>query len=350
MVMVACKREKPAFLGPAYIAAPAGFAVTSFTATPITVNFSSNTATSNTTQVSFNATFTSSVSWTLTITGQQSGAVCVLKGISDGLTNIAWKGTNDGLTFFRKGETAIATLSFYGTSLAPTTTVTITDVRKYSSYGTFPLAGDFEDTSKVLPRHTHSGDIYSPYWASFNFPTAIANESQGIDSMAIDYNGNPVPSVQGKKYYYIKGLGAQAQFVSGLQYFGALLPKLPATPDNIWVNMYIYGTGDANAAVDLEYQEDDLHSSPGYVSSADDAWVAHLVLNHTGWKLFSIKYSDLVVSSNVGFGDKGNHIQEPNRMVSFDLVLLKKSNPNTPVEVYFDFPIFTVGGPFDPSK
>jgi hypothetical protein len=338
IVLFACSRKKVDYVGPAYVSAPSGFNVTSFTGTPSSVDFTVDS-------VLFKAVFPNPVTWTLTITGQTSGAVRTLRGISNSI-NLIWKGTNDGVTFFRTGETANAVLSFFGTTYTVSTTVNISMARDYTTYGQFPLVGDFENIKLVLPKPPST---YSPYWASFNFPTPIANEVQGIDSMAVDYNGNIVPSVQGKKYYFIRGLGAQPQFVSGLQYFGPLNPKLPSDPSNVWVNMYIYGTGNANAQVDLEYQEDDLGTTI-YNPKKDDAWVAHIVLNHIGWKLFSYRYTDLVQSTNVGFGDNGNHIREPQKLISFDLVLLKVSNPNAPVEVYFDFPIITVGGPFDPSK
>ncbi len=82
----------------------------------------------------------------------------------------------------------------------------------------------------------------------------------------------------------------------------------------------------------------------------DDAFVAKITLNHKGWKLFSFKYSSLLPSINAAFGGSGNKIMEPNRVTILNLVLTKKSDPDSPVELYFDHPIFTVGGPFDPSK
>ncbi len=339
MVLLACHRDSVNFIGPAYISAPDGFAVTSFTSSTTSIDFTAGT-------VNFNAAFTSKVSWILTIKGQQSGAVHVVTGIANGFSNIVWTGKNDEVTLFRSGETAIATLSFYGTSLAPSIAITILVAPDYTTYGSYAKYGDFETPSQVIPTPPNH---YSPYFASFNFPTPIPNESQGIDSMAIDYHGNPVPSVQGRKYYYIKGLGNQSVFVSGLQYIGGITPSLPPDPNNVWVNLYIYGTGDPNAMVTLDYQETDGTGNPyQYEPAKDDAYVATITLSHKGWKLFSFKYSDLPASTDPNFGGSGNKIHEPNLLVSYDLVLLKGSNPNSPVEVYFDYPIITVGGPFKP--
>ncbi len=335
MVMFACKRESVDYIGPAYISAPDDFSVTSFTASLPAVDFTSTTET-------FNATFTHNVSWVLTVTGQASGAVFETTGISNNISAV-WTGTNNSVTFFRTGETVTATLSFYNSKYISSINVDITQVPNFigSTYA-IALFGDFEDTAKVYD---------GVRWSEFDKPNPIPNVDQGIDSMAIDYNGKIVPSCQGKKYYYIKGLGNQPTFVSGLRYFGLMAPILPATPDNIWVNMYVYGTGDANSAIELEYQEADFDgTSFGYTPTDDDAFVAYISLSHKGWKLFSFKYSELTPSLNKDFGGNGNKIHEPNRLKAFDLILTKKSNPNKPVEVYFDFPIITVGGPFDPSK
>ena len=342
MILSACQREKVDVLGPAYISAPEGFTVTTFAASHQAVDFSLDS-------VKFNAVFTNTVSWTLIVVGQQSGAVYETKGISNGLSDAVWKGTHSSVCFFRKGENAIATLSFYGTAYTSSITITVAKTRDFSTYGQFPITGDFETPSKIEPKIGPPA-VYSPYWAAFNFPNPIPNVAQGVDSMAIDYNGNPIPPVEGTRYYYIKGKGNQQVFVSGMQYYGALVPTLPATPDNIWVNIYLWGTGDANTGVEIEYQEDDKYTGPGYDGKKDDAFTAKLTLDHKGWKLFSFKYSDLAPSLNADFGGSGNKIHEPNRLKSFDLVVVKKNNPDSPIEVYFDYPIITVGGPFNPSK
>ena len=348
IVITACHREKTDFIGPAYISAPAGFAVTNFTSSSTSINLFSPAS-----KVSFNATFSSTVSWILTITGQQSGAVSTITGTSNGLSNLEWKGVQNNIYFFRKGENVTVTLSFYGNIYtASSSSIHLLGVPNFPSIGLFSQYGDFEIPSQVLPYYATPNNHYSSFWASFNFPDSIPHMAQGIDSAAVDYNGNKVHSVQGLYYYYIKGLGNQSSYVSGLQYYGALIPSsstLPADPSQVWVNMYIYGTGDANNSVDLEYQEADAGHTT-YTANQDDAWVAHLTLDHKGWKLFSIKYSDLVITSNTLFGGSGNHVMEPNRIASWDIVLIKKSNPNSPVEVYFDYPIITKGGPFIPYK
>jgi hypothetical protein len=337
VALVSCKREEVDFIGPSYISAPEGFSVPIFTGTPSPIDFTVNS-------VAFNATFTSSVSWTLTVKGQQSGALYKTNGISDGLTNVIWKGTHSGVSFFKTGETAIATLSFFGTSYTASTSVVISKARNFNGYGQHPPGGDFENPTLI--KHA-SG------WHAFNDPTPIPNSTQGVGSSEIDYKGNVVTAIQGNNYYYIRGLGNQQYFVSGIQYDTGmpLSPATPADANNVWVNMYIYGTGDPNTQVELEYQEADADGTQaGYQGTDDDAFVARIVLDHVGWKLFSFQYSKLTPSLNAPFGGSGNKIHEPNTLRSFDLVLIKKSKADSPVEVYFDYPIITTGGPFDPTK
>jgi hypothetical protein len=328
LVLFSCKREEVNFLGPAYISAPEGFAVTSFAATPSSVDFSSSF-------VEFNATFTHTVSWILTIKGQKSGALHEIRGMSNGLDNVPWRGTHDELAFFRRGETVTATLSFFGTSLTAATDIYISVAPDFSACGTFPKDGDFEDAPKIT----------FPNWARFNVA------EQGVDSMAVDFNGNIVPSIQGNNYYYIRGLGSQPVFVDGIQYIGLLSPALPADPDNVWANIYLYGTGDPNTLVNFELQEEDFDgTSPGYTGTDDDGFVATINAGHVGWKLFSFKYSSLLPSGAKDFGGSGNKIHEPHNLKFLVVVLLKANNPDKPVEIYFDYPIITVGGPFKPCK
>ncbi|MCX6180783.1 MAG: hypothetical protein NT150_02490 [Bacteroidetes bacterium] len=344
LLLSACKREKADFIGPAYVSAPAGFEVLNFSASDSTVDFTSDS-------ILYNATFSNEASWILTITGKTSGAICTITGTSSSINNLVWKGTHNEVIFFKKGEIATAVLTFYGTSIISSNSVKILKTRDFRTYGQFPTTGDFETPSLIEPK-LGPPKVYSPYWAHFNFPTPIDNVAQGVDSIAIDHDGKQIDAVEGSKYYYIKGKGAQQVFISGMQYTGGFTTPLPNTPDNIWVNMYLYGTGDNNAGVEIEFQEaDETPGNPsGYQGAKDDAFVAYITLNHKGWKLFSFKYSDLTASKNLLFGGSGNKIHEPHRLKSFDIIAVKKTTPESAIEVYFDFPIITIGGPFNPSK
>jgi hypothetical protein len=330
--VVACNRKVTEYIGPAYLTAPEGFAVLDFKADSASKHFRPSTP------LKYSATFTSSVSWTLTLTGNQSGAVHVLNGLSNGFTDLEWWGEHDGVMFFKTGETVTAQLSFIGTSLTATNNTLIAQAANFKTCGKFSAFGDFEITSKITGPNK---------WFAFNSPTPIPNVVQGVASAEVDRNGNTVKAPEGNQYYFIKGKGNQSTFVSGIQ-ATASLSGLPADTNNVWVNMYLYGTGDPNAGVELEYQEADQPGDGIYDPEVDDAFVARITLDHIGWKLFSFKYSDLTPSLNLKFGGNGNKKREPNRIRSWDIVLVKKTDPNSPIAVYFDYPIITVGGPFKP--
>ncbi|HWZ22437.1 MAG TPA: hypothetical protein VNW06_07260, partial [Cytophagaceae bacterium] len=119
----ACHRQKADFIGPGYIDAPKGFTVTSFTTSTTSIDLSPAAS-----AVLFNATFPATVSWVLTITGQKSGAISTLKGTSNGFTGEIWKGVQDNIYFFRKGENVTATLSFYGTTYTTSLVINLINV------------------------------------------------------------------------------------------------------------------------------------------------------------------------------------------------------------------------------
>lgn len=332
LLLLSCNRKDADYIGPAFVGVPDGFNVTGFSATPSPVDFTTDS-------VVFSATFSHKVSFILRIVGNQSGAVREFRGLADNLNinNANWKGFHDGLTYFRVGEDATATLSFFGTSDTYTTTISISVVRDFTSCGTFPQDADFETPANIV----------GPNWVPFN----SAGATQGVGATEVDYNGKTVTPVQGSNYYYIRGQGVQNEFVDGIRYDGPLNPALPANPDNVWVNVYVYGTGDPNLQINFEMKEADFDGgTAGYQDNEDDSMVATIFADHSGWKLFSFKYSNLSPSLAASFGGSGNKIYEPDRVVGVQVGLLKAVDPNSPVEVYFDFPIITVGGPYVPSE
>jgi len=359
-VTLACSRQNPSYIGPAYIAAPDGFSTSALKPNKTSVNFP--------VPVNYNATFTSTVSWILTITGQTSGAVHVIEGTSANLSNVAWSGGMDGVEFFQTGEVAVATLSFYGTSLTTSASVTITGAANYAYCGYFAPSAGFNTPSGNIPNNgwnffNKSPNPKLPGGSPFNtFLTTIVNVKQGVavsggtgdNALQSDRNGNLVVAPEGAGYYYIKGLGDQSAYVSGVG-FGTYMPQAIGmytslasySPSDIWVNVYLYGSGDANAKAQLEFQESaGPLIAPNPVN--DNYWEAYVTLNHKGWKLFSFKYSDLTVSTIKLNGGNGDGIQNPGKLWGFDVTLQKVSNPNSPVELFMDYPIITIGGPFKP--
>jgi hypothetical protein len=339
-VTFACRRDKVDVLGPAYIMAPEGFSVTGFTTSADTVDFAATSAVYPDGPVLFSATFTHSVSWVLTIRGQKSGALHKIQGISNGLSNVSWSGIHDELAFFRKGENATATLSFFGTELTSSVDININTAPNYRTCGIMHRSADME------------GTVIFPNWEIINQPGVTLSTAADV----VDYSGNLIPSIQGDRYFQIKGQNTSNNiFVGGLKYTGnyaAGANSLPLStdPNEVWINIYVYGTGDVNTTLNVELQEDDAGSPVGYQATSDDAYIASIKPTHTGWKLFSFKYSTIPVSSSAPNGGSGNKIQEPALLKYVVMAVLKEAAYDAPVEVYFDYPIITIGGPFKPCK
>ena len=113
LLSTACKRSSDGqdFLGMRVVSAPEGFYVVNnqFSSSPKPATFA--TASS-----SFVATLSHEVTWTITIRGVVSGAEKTIVKTSKDI-NESWDGNSSNIFFFRKGEKAVAELSFMGSGL-----------------------------------------------------------------------------------------------------------------------------------------------------------------------------------------------------------------------------------------
>jgi hypothetical protein len=121
--------------------------------------------------------------------------------------------------------------------------------------------------------------------------------------------------------------------------------EISSNPDNVWFNVYVYGTGDSNTELYITMFEDEgvLYGA----KTTDDGLQVKIVPDHTGWKLFSYKYADIPFKTFNA--TTGNNTREPHRIVLWDIALQTKE-AGQKGKVMLDLPIMTVGGPFDPSK
>lgn len=339
MIFLSCEREDLGFIGPSTISPAEGFEVQSFTASADSIDLEDN-------DLLINATFNQTVTWNLTITGQTSSAIWTRTGLSNTINNLSWSGGHVGTQFFRTGETVIITVSFMASTINSELTVVIDQAHIFDEQGLLPTYADFEGIDE-------SAMVY-PYWVIFS-PISGYDVEQGIGSSVVSYSGEVVKPNQGDQYFYMRGLGSPNDpgFVSGVQCYidEAGYPNLPSDADNVWINVYVWGSGNTNARLDMELQEDDtLSVLPSYKGWDDDNYVATMNLGHYGWKLFSFKYSDLATNIYEDLGNKGNKIHEPQRLKNLVFILIKDRDQTQVSEAYFDYPIFTIGGPFDPNK
>lgn len=322
----------------------------------------------------FTATFNETVTWKIELKGHTSKATKTLSGTSSYLdaTNASWTGNHDGLYFFEQGEVVNAKLIISGRE-EPCTTISINlvgarDVK--SSTPTFMLAS-------TQPGSTSDFEASSTYPYMFNIGATTTHKVQ--DDM--------VRAPEGTKFMRIEGVSAETNgfFVGGLQCrknptaaFNPsdstnFFPKSWTDPDKIYLNVYVRGIDNLPAGnfpyavLNFECHEDDKRNPSNigncsyyankpvgtntdyFCPSSEDSWVFKIPIRHTGWQLFSCKYSDLLPSEDFANGGFGNRRLEPQKVcrVQFGLV---SSPPFNRVSADIDYACFTYGAPFDPKK
>lgn len=315
-----CKRAE-GIVGPEFVAAPEGFTVVgnSFTASKAAVAFGSSDS------ISFHAEFSSKVSWKITLTGQSSGAEMVIEGLGSEIdeTSAVWEnGGHTGVYFFETGETVTATLSFLGSSIALTDNFVLTSTRNWGS-----------KANLYLPNNNGFETGNFSGWFEYNPPL-----NEIVTTPA---------AVEGLNCVYLFGNGAP-DFVTGIGSPPGTHPGIPADPDSVYVNLYVYGSNNPNAFVSFQFKEADKdEANNDYADTDDDAWEGRISLNFTGWKLFSFKYSQLTASEAAAFGGSGNKVHEPDRIRVIQVGLQTSSSQYA--EVWIDYPTITINGPFVPS-
>ena len=81
-------------------------------------------------------------------------------------------------------------------------------------------------------------------------------------------------------------------------------------------------TNEANSLFKLEFYEDE-NQDGYYDQNTEDRLEVEFNVDWNGWKMISIKYSDLILAWNSG----GNAIREPNKILKFRTLLL--ANPES---------------------
>jgi hypothetical protein len=335
LCFLSVKCERPETVGPEYALAPKDFAVLSYSMGNPSVNLA-------TAKDTFYASFSHKVSWTITLTGANSGAVKKISGTSqviDGSNSSwLWDGSHDGLYFFRAGEKVGAKLSFLGSNITLTDSVLVNTTKIFKDI----VVIDFETT---------------PGWIAYgdagDNPNGFQVITEGAPLNSYIPNRYFTKSLQGTRGYYWYGADLNGSYFCG----GgkrALTPaeraKLPSTGDSLYLNVYIYGLGNGASKLNFGASEDD-NDGPAFFHepASDDEFQVQITLDHVGWKLFSFKYTDLIPGANPNYGGNGNKIHEPKRIVEITFGLISAPKGSY-VEAIVDFPVLTFGAPFNPAK
>ncbi len=325
----------------------------------------------------FAATFNETVSWKIVLRGQSSTAVKTISGTSSVLnaSNATWIGNHDELYFFESGEKVSADLIISGKAgICSSDTVTIVNARNFKTVTpTFMLINGAASTFNS--DFEGSGSTINNFHTQFNIGGSTLRMVQD----------DVIRAPEGQYYLRIIGKSAEQNgfFVGGLQHRknpAASTYFLPVTwtdPEKIYLNVYVRGIDNlpslngqqakAYATLNFECHEDDRGDNSTaancdyyakkptgtgtdhFCPSSEDSWVFKIPVQHTGWKLFSCKYSDLLPSEDFANGGFGNRKLEPQKVCRVQLGMVS-SPPFNLVSIDADFACFTYGAPFDPKK
>jgi hypothetical protein len=324
---------------------------------------------------SFEAAFSQKVTWKLTLTGSSSGAVKTFSGFSDKIdsTNNLWDGKHEALYFFRSKEDVIAELSFLGSQLVFRDTIHILNERKWDVPNKIAVALNFDKSKFDYAFYDGPTDFLPAYKVTYAVKGTVKSDMEStsnnrIENVLRDKNGDTIPgerpgSVEGNFFYRMAGQDRIYTGPGNSDYYigGAGLAKpayfgLDQDPSNVFFNIYIYGTGDPDAKLVINFDEDDDGKngaeagglSENYILYEDEyAW--EVPVSWKGWKLVSVRYSELKLSGDGMKSTRGNKKPEPNRIAKMGFVLLTLSRGGR-TSIIFDFPNFTMGKPFNPNE
>jgi hypothetical protein len=306
VLFLSCRRDadKLEFLGPAYITPEEPLQISS---DPVDFGM----------PVYFTAALYKSKAWIITITGSTSGATKVLNGSSQKITssNASWDGSSDNALFFR-AESCQAVLSFPDTTLTQSVNFTIAVPKTHPGY----LISDFETVS------------FGTYMGS-NTGTYFDTPDQATSTIDL-YTFSPSP--QGSKVLRFDCNDVDADYYTGGVYHNSVAANygIPAmNSDELYLNLLIYGYSGGRAGISIEVKESD----------GDNWQPAQIPINWIGWKLVSLKYSQMSSSASTG-----NVTREANKINSVNISMNSVPDPGYNCKALVDYVIFTSGTPLQP--
>lgn len=268
--------------------------------------------------IQITAQLTAISSWTVQIVGQSTSLRKTFTGNGDTI-DLTWNGSSDvpGLN----NETA----NIYLLTNGGNDTLSLTSVEVSGSYS------------------------YSDHGA------VIADFVAGQANVAVGYV-EPGESILMQKqafYYDFTGIDASENWFIGTVKFSPYTGDdhfdISSTdPSNVYLNLFVYGTGSTSTNINIDLQEDDNGDGGAFADASDDAWTyGSIVPSWDGWQLVSIKLSEFNRSTQAAFGGSGNGVQEINYIKHFQVVLGSTVPTDTAV-AKIAYPIFTEGSPFMP--
>ncbi len=346
-----CKKRTENLLGPEYGGVPENFSVAgnqfqAFNISKSTGNMGGTPATSvalNANYQCYKASFSDKVRWKLTIRSWKTHARKEFSGYSDFIdeNNTKWDGGSDNDYFF-------------GYSLAPNDSVEV----KLSFVGT-----DYAlyDTIRITGQKSYHRRVYNGIYHFLVDDFEGGNDTTQFSSFYIDAadlgggntgnNGYTGEKNQGRASYHMYGIDANNNTYIGSCNTPTLndikLNTFTVTdPNELFFNLYIFGTGRSNTTVSVITFENDSEYAPGatFDQSTNDKYIYQIGVDWTGWKLVSFRYSGFR-KPNTG-GGLGNNRLNPERISGLALELDSYPTAGMEVEAMVDMVVITERGVF----
>jgi hypothetical protein len=318
----ACRKDKTTFNGPSIVDIYSTFKVVSpFKADKDSVDFA------NGQNVTFNAKFSKIVDWTITIKGDKSKSIKTFSGSGTTIdeSNALWNGSTSTFPMFGV-ENCTATLAIKD---VPDTFVINTKVLSPKKIDGFKIA-DFENGLLTA-------------WTRFIQTGANMDFQVKADSLA----------PEGNKYLNLAGTVNWDWLISlvdfpATAYGTAKVFPLNANPNDVYFNCLVYGTSAANPSLVLFQFREDENANGTFDANSEDLYSYEVRVNWEGWKLVSIKYSDIPCLENGAIAvPKGNKLHNPDKLSKISMLHL--ANPNDGfASTKLDLIVFTDKGPLQP--
>ena len=276
--------------------------------------------------VYFTAEMSKTSEWKLSISGMTSGAVKEFTGISSSVdvNQSLWTGSTTNFPIF-KAEMCKVQLTFTG------------EVDTLTAY------------VKVMAPKTNTGFLISDFETGFN--SGWASFVQLGANMDFQIKSD-ITAPEGDSYYNMAGT-VDWDWLIGLVNFkatayGSTTLPLSSNPNNVYFNLMVYGEpGLTNSLVLFQFEEDE-NGDGAFTSASEDMYSLQINVDWVGWKLVSIKYSDipcLVNGSPAAPSGEGTHQSDKIRQIN----MLHLANPVSGfAKSKLDYIIFTENGPLIP--
>lgn len=322
------KKSGDTMIGPSYVAAPADLKIDTFIVPSRPVILSRAPAV-------FSGKFNHKVTWYLTLT-QPNGAVKIFTGLSDNF-NVSWTGNHDSTRFFVP-DSVTAELSFLGSDLQESKKFRLVLTKDYTNSKTVVMFDGFE-SSITWPDYSFVESGEETPTARTEDTTVVIEGNKSFHMAGRDANNT----------YFIEGVRHQSSGQNETSFVYVQVPTY--SPDSLYFNCYIYGTGNTTTRASISVSEDDNHNGvyeDGRYPS-EDTYEYDVKVTWTGWKLISAKYADFMLASDPKYGGSGNRIKQVELIKEVTFNLLSDPPQNT-ADYYLDFPVMTAGEPFDPNQ